>query len=109
MQHLTLDDGGIDAKDIDKVLDTYLHVKRTDTEATTTKRDVYNHSKIVVVDRKVMYVGSDNAYPSYNEEHGVWIDHQDTIDHWLDKFFVPFWKMAKEPTALDAAGSSNAV
>lgn len=29
------------------------------------------HTKTICVDRELLYVGSDNLYPSYNEEHGV--------------------------------------
>ena len=39
----------------------------------------FNHSKVVCVDDELLYIGSDNAYPSYNEEHGVWIKDQTAI------------------------------
>jgi len=104
MQNLPYQYGGIDASKIDTVLDTLLHFKRTSTSKNAKGHDLYNHSKVVVVDRKIMYVGSDNAYPGYNEEHGVWIDDQQTIDNWLDGFLVDFWKICQEPTDKDRDG-----
>lgn len=86
--------GDVDSNQIDAALNSFLHFRRT-------PGDLYNHSKVVVVDRKVMYVGSDNAYPSYNEEHGVWVDDQPTIDGWLEGFFDPFWKLCKAPDDSD--------
>ena len=60
---------------------------------------MYSHSKIVCVDEKLMYVGSDNAYPCYNEEHGVWIEDKDAVGAWLEGFFEPYWtKHTTEPT-----------
>lgn len=29
------------------------------------------HNKVVCVDRTLLYVGSDNAFPQYNEQHGA--------------------------------------
>jgi hypothetical protein len=104
MQNLPYQFGGIDPAKIDLAIDTLLHFKRTSTSALgDSKTDLYLHSKVVAVDRKVMYVGSDNAYPSYNEEHGVWIEDQGTIDGWLDGFFVDFWNMCSDPTPQDAS------
>lgn len=108
MQILPTRRGGIEANQIDHALKNFLHIKRTG-NAIKAKgdelEDLYNHSKVVVVDGKVMYVGSDNAYPSYNEEHGVWVDDQPTIDRWLEGFFDPFWRMCKEPDAADSKES----
>ena len=53
-----------------------------------------NHCKIVCVDDRMMYVGSDNAYPSYNEEHGVWIEDADEVENWKKKFWNDMWARA---------------
>jgi phosphatidylserine/phosphatidylglycerophosphate/cardiolipin synthase-like enzyme len=106
MQILPTRRGGIEANQIDDALNSFLHIKRTgNTKSDDKLEDLYNHSKVVVVDGKVMYVGSDNIYPSYNEEHGVWVDDQPTIDGWLGGFFDPFWRMCKEPDEADLSGN----
>jgi phosphatidylserine/phosphatidylglycerophosphate/cardiolipin synthase-like enzyme len=97
MNNLPTEHGGIPSKDIPNVLKTMIHFKRTGTDKDVTGADLYSHSKLVCVDRKVMYVGSDNAYPSYNEEHGVWIEDQKTIDTWLDGFFTGYWNKLQDP------------
>ncbi|KAK1656425.1 hypothetical protein BDP81DRAFT_389200 [Colletotrichum phormii] len=50
------------------------------------------HSKIVCVDRELLYVGSDNIYPSYNEQHGVWIDDKKNIEAWYSQYFDTTWQ-----------------
>jgi len=59
--------------------------------------DYYNHCKIVCVDDRLLYVGSDNAYPSYNEEHGVWIEDAAEVDSWKKKFWTEMEKRAVVP------------
>lgn len=100
MQNLSYAYGGIDPDKIEPALNNLLHFKRTSTTATGDGQELYNHSKIVVVDGRVMYVGSDNAYPSYNEEHGVWIEDRKTINSWLS-FFENFWTICANPTGDD--------
>jgi hypothetical protein len=91
--------GGVPFPQIDELVDSRVHFKRTG--VTTDKKDtLYSHSKIVCVDRRLMYVGSDNAYPCYNEEHGVWMGDSAKIGGWLDDFFVPYWKECKTPDDL---------
>ena len=46
-----------------------LKIKQVFTKDSST----YCHCKIVCVDRKMVCVGSDNTYPCYSEEHGIWI------------------------------------
>lgn len=55
-----------------------------------------NHCKVLCTDKKLMYVGSDNYYPSYNEEHGIWLDDEETIKTWYDGYWTPRWAGAKE-------------
>ncbi|KAF2670233.1 hypothetical protein BT63DRAFT_478411 [Microthyrium microscopicum] len=52
----------------------------------------YNHSKVVVVDDQLMYIGSDNTYPAYCEEHGIWIEDTQAIKQWKEKIFNQLWK-----------------
>src|SRR5256886_5764906 len=53
---------------LDKWFDARCKIRRTSANG-----DRYNHCKVTCVDGKLLYVGSDNAYPNYNEEHGIWI------------------------------------
>lgn len=97
MKGLPYGAGGIADKEIDGALQKYLHFKRV------MKDDghFFSHSKIVCVDKKLMYVGSDNAYPCYNEEHGIWVEDKKTIGKWLDGFFKPYWQRCTEPEAKE--------
>ena len=56
----------------------------------------YLHTKVVCVDRNMMYVGSDNAYPNYNEEHGIWIEDRPTVDTWFKDFWDELWRRSSE-------------
>jgi hypothetical protein len=91
--------GGIDDARIDRVVDSMLHFKRIGTKRgdDRTEANLYSHSKIVCVDRKLMYVGCDNAYPCYNEEHRVWTEDQGTINSWLDGVLEECWGVCKTP------------
>ncbi|KIV77246.1 hypothetical protein PV11_09059 [Exophiala sideris] len=55
------------------------------------------HNKVVCVDRTLLYVGSDNAYPQYNEQHGIWIEEQTNIDAWFSGYFDKAWERAVRP------------
>jgi len=54
-----------------------------------------NHSKLVVVDDAICYVGSDNLYPSYNEESGIWIDDQQAIQRFVNEWWNDLWMFAE--------------
>jgi len=49
------------------------------------------HAKNICVDGNMMYIGSDNTYPSYNEEHGFWIQDKTAIDTWMKDFWTELW------------------
>jgi hypothetical protein len=90
--------GGIPEKDIDNALSNHLHIRRVGDDNGL----LYSHSKIVCVDKKLMYVGSDNLYPCYNEEHGVWVEDETkgpyNVADWINSFFDPyFFKKCTEP------------
>ena len=53
-----------------------------------------NHSKLVVVDDALCYIGSDNLYPGYNEESGIWIDDQQAIQRFVDEYWTGLWQLA---------------
>ena len=91
---------GIDYDKIDDVLANQLHVHRVEQD----NGQMWAHSKIVCVDERLMYVGSDNAYPNYNEEHGIWHQDKGTIDAWLQGYWGPLWEdHSVEPTNEDGA------
>lgn len=90
--------GGIPEDKIDAALADHLHIRRVGED----NGKMYSHSKVVCVDKKLMYVGSDNAYPCYNEEHGVWVEDEPRgpyyVGDWVNKFFDPyFWTKCTEP------------
>ncbi len=53
-----------------------------------------NHAKLVVVDDALCYVGSDDLYPAYCEESGVWIDDQQAIQEFVDEYWTGLWNFA---------------
>ena len=75
---------------IDKVVDEKFKVRRV-----LGGGKLYcNHCKIVCVDDRMLYIGSDNAYPSYNQEHGMWVENTDAVKAWKNKFWNENWKRA---------------
>lgn len=45
---------------------------------------LFNHTKAYCIDLKLLYIGSDNCYPNYNEEFGVWVEDEHAIKEWYD-------------------------
>jgi phosphatidylserine/phosphatidylglycerophosphate/cardiolipin synthase-like enzyme len=86
--------GGIEADKIEPALQKYLHFRRVYNDDGT----MFSHSKIVCVDKKLMYVGSDNAYPCYNEEHDVRVEDEKRVGTWVTSFFDPYWGKCTPPT-----------
>lgn len=64
------------------------------------------HTKTVCVDEQLLYVGSDNLYPSYNEEHGIWVDDKAALLDWNEGFWKPMWSKLKTPDEKDYLASS---
>jgi phosphatidylserine/phosphatidylglycerophosphate/cardiolipin synthase-like enzyme len=80
------------ADDMEEWFNERCHIKRISLDGS-----MYNHTKAYCVDKKLLYIGSDNPYPNYNEEHGVWIDDKGAIDAWYDGNWKPRWSSwAKE-------------
>ena len=71
------------------------------------------HAKNICVDRdldghRLMYIGSDNTYPTYNEEHGVWVQNKTAIDHWRDDFWEGLWQRSSAlPSGRDALSDAE--
>ena len=84
--------------DLDKWFDARCKIKRTSADG---KR--YNHCKVTYVDGKLLYVGSDNTYPNYNEEHGIWIEDQPAIESWRTTCFERRWSQAVDADLTSTA------
>lgn len=63
--------------------------------ASLVARQRSNHSKMVMVDDALAYVGSDNAYPSYNQEFGVWLDDEKAVQALRQGFWDGLWSIAE--------------
>jgi hypothetical protein len=57
---------------------------------------MYNHCKIYCIYKELLYIGSDNPYPNYNEDHGIWIDVIGTFDFWHTKYWAPRWNQSPD-------------
>ena len=80
----------------DEVVRSFLTYKRISLQ--TDRPGHGNHSKVVVVDGSLMYVGSDNAYPSYNAEFGFWFDDARSIGNYLSQYWdgdPGLWSIAR--------------
>ncbi len=55
-----------------------------------------SHSKLVIVDDAVCYIGSDPAYPSYNQEFGLWLDDAASVRALVSQHWRSLWKVARE-------------
>jgi len=82
--------------ELDAFVDERLHVARILND----KGPHLCHAKNICVDRNLMYIGSDNTYPTYNEEHGVWVQDETAIDQWYEGFWEGLWERSNE--RLDA-------
>ncbi len=73
--------------DINTLVSTMVTYKRIDTMTSNG-----NHCKMVLVDDSVCYIGSDNAYPCWNEEFGVWIDDPTSIANFITGYWNGVWE-----------------
>jgi len=83
--------------EVDALMDEYLHIRRI----LKNNGKKFLHTKVICVDEKLMYVGSDNAYPCYNEEHGVWIEDEATVKAWMKKYWNGAWSPGGSSAATD--------
>lgn len=65
------------------------------------------HTKTLCVDEQIVYVGSDNLYPSYNEEHGIWVDDKATVSDWVENFWKAMWPKLDTPDVQDYLASPS--
>jgi len=91
MKGLPAEMGGIPGEQVEGAVNKYLHIRR----CLEDNGQMYSHSKIVCVDKKLMYVGSDNLYPCYNEEHGIWVEDDATVKAWFNGFYKKYWGRCK--------------
>jgi len=79
------------------VVDKLFQVKRV----LDNKAEIFYHSKVIAVDQKPLDIGSDNAYPCYNEEHGICIEHKAAIDAWYRDYWQGLWANSSWPETED--------
>lgn len=48
-----------------------------------------NHSKLTIIDKSIVNIGSENFYPSYNQEFSIWFDAGSS--HEQSGFYVNYW------------------
>ena len=89
--------------EFDKWFDARCEIRRISADGS-----LVNHCKVTCCDRALLYVGSDNPYPNYNQEHGVWIDNKEGIDAWYDSYWAPRWSQSKPADMSPNAGKRPA-
>jgi hypothetical protein len=80
------------------VVENKFHVKRVNEKKNGINGARLMHSKTYCVDSKLLYIGSDNLYPSYNEEHGVWLEDPAALATWKAKYWDGLWAKADDGT-----------
>ena len=48
------------------------------------------------MDDAVCYIGSDNAYPSYNPEFGIWVDDPASLQAFISQYWNGLWTFARD-------------
>ena len=86
-----------DPLDVASIVKTKFQIRRS----VLNGKDVHRlHDKIACVDRKVLYFGSDNAYPQYNQQFGVWIEDEKSIETWIGGYYDGLWQRATPDAAV---------
>ncbi|MFX1681298.1 hypothetical protein PV762_18895 [Mitsuaria sp. CC2] len=57
-----------------------------------------NHAKAIIVDDALAYIGSDNAYPNYNIQHGIWLDDTQALLAYIAGYWDPLWSKYSVPS-----------
>jgi len=80
------------AEDVEDIVRDRLRLKRV------RNGDVHQlmHAKTLCVDRSLLYIGSDNPYPAYNEEFGCWVEEPGYVESWFKGFYDGAWKGGTE-------------
>ncbi|KAK0616637.1 hypothetical protein B0T14DRAFT_482960 [Immersiella caudata] len=92
-------DKSLSNSDAEGLVARWLSVKRIDRpydDGGKVKGPDSIHTKTICVDSELLYVGSDNLYPCYNEEHGIWVDDAKAVKSWMDDYWSPLWKIVDE-------------
>lgn len=70
---------------------------------------IANHAKVVEVDRRAFYVGSENLYPAWLAEYGVLVD-DPTVAHQFNAMYSdPLWKASCDTTISSPDASAPVV
>lgn len=86
------------AGDPAQIVRQHLAYKRID-DSTPGNAKHANHSKVSIVDDSLCYIGSDNAYPSYNVEFGLWIGDENSVKQFVNEYWTPLWLAVPIPPA----------
>ncbi len=70
--------------------DSKINYRRINTNASRS-----NHSKLTIVDNKVLHIGSENIYVSYNQQFGIWIDDKNKINTFITDYWDKIWSNSK--------------
>lgn len=72
-----------------------VHYQRVLPESKDNTSAAVQHSKFVCVDQQLAYIGSDNAYPSYNLEVGMWVDDAAALKALVSDYWTPLWALSE--------------
>jgi CSLREA domain-containing protein len=59
------------------------------------------HTKLIVVDGKVFYIGSKNAYPAFLQDDGYYVEDPAAVAHITSEFLDPEWRYSKADAVYD--------
>ena len=59
------------------------------------------HTKLIVVDDRVFYLGSKNAYPAFLQDDGYFVEDPSAVAHIEKEFLDPQWKYSKADATYD--------
>lgn len=59
------------------------------------------HTKLIVVDDRVFYLGSKNAYPAFLQDDGYFVESPEAVAHITSEFLDPQWKYSKADATFD--------
>jgi phosphatidylserine/phosphatidylglycerophosphate/cardiolipin synthase-like enzyme len=76
---------------------------RNDANAVTWEdgNSFYNHAKLVAVDDRAFYIGSDNLYPSGLQELGLIVDDFPAAAHLKHAYLDPLWNNSRTDALID--------
>jgi phosphatidylserine/phosphatidylglycerophosphate/cardiolipin synthase-like enzyme len=59
------------------------------------------HTKLIVVDDRVFYLGSKNAYPAFLQDDGYFVEDPDAVAHLKKVFLDPQWQYSQADATYD--------